>query len=130
MSDYLGFRRFITPAFIMAIYVLGAIAITFLSIIIMIGGTFGVLVNVVLGIIVLIFGNLFWRIFCEYLVVQFRIYDELVSLNRRIGGGPMPTATPTPPASPGTPICPTCGGPLRYIQQYQRWYCDREQKYV
>ena len=26
--------------------------------------------------------------------------------------------------------CPTCGGPLRYIQQYQRWYCDREGKYV
>ena len=28
------------------------------------------------------------------------------------------------------PICPTCKGPLRYIQQYQRWYCDKEQKYV
>lgn len=26
--------------------------------------------------------------------------------------------------------CPTCGEPLRYIQQYQRWYCDKEQKYV
>jgi sporulation protein YlmC with PRC-barrel domain len=28
------------------------------------------------------------------------------------------------------PTCPTCGGPLRYIQQYQRWYCDRDRKYV
>jgi len=27
-------------------------------------------------------------------------------------------------------ICPTCKGQLRYIQQYQRWYCDKEQKYV
>lgn len=33
---------------------------------------------------------------------------------------------PPPPAS----TCPTCGASLRYIQQYQRWYCDREQKYV
>jgi sporulation protein YlmC with PRC-barrel domain len=28
------------------------------------------------------------------------------------------------------PVCPTCKNPLRYIQQYQRWYCDKEQKYV
>jgi hypothetical protein len=26
--------------------------------------------------------------------------------------------------------CPDCGGPLAYIQQYYRWYCDREQKYI
>lgn len=26
--------------------------------------------------------------------------------------------------------CPTCNGPLRYITQYQRWYCDKEKKYV
>jgi sporulation protein YlmC with PRC-barrel domain len=28
------------------------------------------------------------------------------------------------------PTCPTCGGPLRYIEQYQRWWCDRDKKYV
>jgi sporulation protein YlmC with PRC-barrel domain len=27
-------------------------------------------------------------------------------------------------------VCPTCGGPLRYIEQYKRWWCDRERKYV
>ncbi len=26
--------------------------------------------------------------------------------------------------------CPTCGGPLTFIQQYQRWYCPKDQKYV
>jgi sporulation protein YlmC with PRC-barrel domain len=26
--------------------------------------------------------------------------------------------------------CPTCGGPLRYVAQYQRWWCDRDKKYV
>jgi sporulation protein YlmC with PRC-barrel domain len=29
-----------------------------------------------------------------------------------------------------TPVCPTCGGPLTYIQQYQRWYCYKDKKYV
>jgi sporulation protein YlmC with PRC-barrel domain len=28
------------------------------------------------------------------------------------------------------PLCPTCKGPLSYIQQYQRWYCYKCQKYA
>ena len=28
------------------------------------------------------------------------------------------------------PLCQTCGRPLTYIQQYQRWYCYNEKKYV
>jgi hypothetical protein len=47
----------------------------------------------------------------------------------------LPPAYPAyPPGAPAaaspSPACPTCGQPLRYIQQYQRWYCDKEQKYV
>lgn len=38
---------------------------------------------------------------------------------------PMQTQT-----QPAVQSCPTCGGPLRYIEQYQRWYCDRDKKYV
>lgn len=26
--------------------------------------------------------------------------------------------------------CPTCGSPLTYIEQYQRWYCYNEGKYI
>jgi sporulation protein YlmC with PRC-barrel domain len=29
-----------------------------------------------------------------------------------------------------TPVCPTCGGALTYIPQYQRWYCYKDKKYV
>jgi hypothetical protein len=39
-----------------------------------------------------------------------------------------PAAPPPPPGSAN--MCPTCGSPLRYIEQYKRWYCDKEQKYV
>lgn len=31
---------------------------------------------------------------------------------------------------PAAQICPTCKGPLSFIQQYQRWYCYKCQKYV
>lgn len=42
-----------------------------------------------------------------------------------------PAYSPTAPVNPSpSPTCPTCGNPLRYVQQYQRWYCDKEQKYV
>ena len=43
---------------------------------------------------------------------------------------PTAAAPPPPPGAAGAPACPTCGSPLMYIQQYQRWYCDKEQKYV
>ena len=35
---------------------------------------------------------------------------------------------PPPPAASN--FCPTCGGPLRYVAEYQRWYCVKEQKYI
>jgi sporulation protein YlmC with PRC-barrel domain len=44
---------------------------------------------------------------------------------------PVPSvAQPQPQAQQATPLCPTCGRPLNYIQQYQRWYCYNEKKYV
>lgn len=33
-------------------------------------------------------------------------------------------------AQSSQPKCSTCGGPLSYIQQYQRWYCYKCKKYV
>ena len=33
-----------------------------------------------------------------------------------------------PPIS--MPTCPYCRSPIRYIEQYQRWYCDQEKRYV
>ena len=137
MSEYLSFKKFITPTFIMIIYILGALGVTIGSILIMIAGfnipgqvSLGSGFGIIMGIIMLIFGNLAWRILCEYWVVQFRIYEEIAALNRRMGGPSPQTTAPTPAPAPATPICPTCGSQLRYIQQYQRWYCDKEQKYV
>jgi len=28
------------------------------------------------------------------------------------------------------PLCPTCGKPLKWIPQYERWYCNKDKKYV
>jgi len=41
-----------------------------------------------------------------------------------------PQTTSQQPQQSQTPVCPTCGGPLTYIAQYQRWYCYKDKKYV
>lgn len=35
-----------------------------------------------------------------------------------------------PPAAPAAQICPTCGRPATYVQQYNRWYCYNCRKYL
>ena len=45
---------------------------------------------------------------------------------------PQPTQTVTQPAQQEStqPLCQTCGKPLTWIPQYQRWYCYNDKKYV
>ena len=38
--------------------------------------------------------------------------------------------TAQPQAQTTQPLCPTCGRPLTWIPQYQRWYCYNDKKYV
>jgi len=55
----------------------------------------------------------------------------LLKAKPKIGITPTVTAAPAAPAAPtGQTLCPTCGRPLTYIEQYKRWYCYNEQKYV
>lgn len=44
----------------------------------------------------------------------------------------MPTAPAAsgPPAATDVPTCPFCGKQLRFIDEYQRWYCDSCSQYV
>jgi hypothetical protein len=37
---------------------------------------------------------------------------------------------PPPPPTAAAQTCPTCGQPLTFVQQYNRWYCQNEKKYV
>jgi sporulation protein YlmC with PRC-barrel domain len=42
-----------------------------------------------------------------------------------------PAQTIEQPAQQSTqPLCQTCGKPLTWIAQYQRWYCYNDKKYV
>jgi hypothetical protein len=38
----------------------------------------------VCGVIVILFGNLFWRVACEVFIVMFKISDSLVSIDNKL----------------------------------------------
>ncbi|HKG56919.1 MAG TPA: hypothetical protein VKA85_06710, partial [Candidatus Limnocylindrales bacterium] len=58
LSDFLTFRYLITPGFITAIYVIGAILITLTALVSLGNGSGGVIA----ALVVLIIGNIWWRI--------------------------------------------------------------------
>ena len=41
-----------------------------------------------------------------------------------------PKIAPPPPPPQTVPTCPTCGQPLAYIQDYNRWYCSKCRRYT
>ena len=77
INDFIAFRYLITPIFITVIYVIGAIGITLASLGALLGG------NAIAGILLFIFGNLYWRIILEFVMVLFRMNDSLQSIDRR-----------------------------------------------
>jgi hypothetical protein len=79
-SDFINFRYLITPGFITVIYAVGAILIT-LGALASAGAPGGG--GVLSAVLVFVFGNLWWRIVLEFVMVLFRINDSLVSIDRR-----------------------------------------------
>jgi hypothetical protein len=79
-SDFVNFRYLITPGFITVIYVVGAVLITIAAL--AAAGTSGS-GGVLAGLLWFVFGNLWWRIVLEFVMVLFRINDSLASIDRR-----------------------------------------------
>lgn len=78
----------ITPQLIQILYIIGAVVITFGGIAALFkgGGDYGysrsfMLGGFVGGIIFLIFGNLAWRLWCEFIIVVFRINSSLSNID-------------------------------------------------
>ncbi|WP_286826690.1 DUF4282 domain-containing protein [Microcystis sp. LSC13-02] len=75
-QDFFTFRKMVSITIIKFLYILGLFLITL--------GGLGVLFQQPLaGIATLIIGNLYWRIFCEALIIVFSIHQELVKLNSK-----------------------------------------------
>ncbi len=86
MGEYLAFRRMITPVFIQVIFWLAVLAIVIAAIAQFANG------SAIGGILTLIFGPLFVRVYAEILIVIFRINDNVAVIRH---GKAQSTVEPT-----------------------------------
>jgi hypothetical protein len=72
-GEFLSFRKFVTPAVIQVVFWLGILANLGWSIWIMTTGG----INILVGFIAIFLGSLLVRVYCELIILLFRIYDSL-----------------------------------------------------
>jgi len=85
MWDFLTFRKMLTPIVIQILFWLGVVAC-------ILGGIGAILTGIAriertpeligIGILAVVFGPLVMRIYCEWLIVLFRINDTLTDIRR------------------------------------------------
>jgi hypothetical protein len=85
MWDFLTFRKMLTPIVIQILFWLGVVAC-------ILGGIGAILAGIAridrtpeligIGILAVVFGPLVMRIYCEWLIVLFRINDTLTDIRR------------------------------------------------
>ena len=84
MSDFLSFRTMITPVIIQIIFWVGVVlCIIFGLAAIFVGSQYGER-GVVWGVLVLIFGPVLVRIYCEILIIFFRINETLTEIKHTL----------------------------------------------
>jgi len=89
MNDFFSFKRMVSKDLIKIAYIIGLIAISLSGILAMVGGSqldrkigsdgLGVM-GVLIGLAILIFGNLIWRVFCERIIIWYSINDTLTDI--------------------------------------------------
>ncbi|MBM3146891.1 MAG: DUF4282 domain-containing protein [Actinobacteria bacterium] len=84
-GEFLSFRKFVTPAVIQIVFWLLILANLVWSIIIMTNGGWSILI----GFIAIFLGALMIRVYCELIILLFRIYDSLRGIEGKDKGSMM-----------------------------------------
>jgi hypothetical protein len=79
LNAFLSFRYLITPPLVQGIYVLGAIGVTITALVTMFSGAQN---SVLGGLLIIVFGNLIWRVYMELVMLLFRINDGIQEIGR------------------------------------------------
>ncbi len=84
VQDWLNFNKMITPIIIKILFWIGvAGSVIFGLFLIFLSFTGGGFQSFLMGLIVMIFGPIFTRVYFEILYVIFGIFDELKQINRK-----------------------------------------------
>lgn len=87
MQEYLAFRKMITPAAIQIIFWIGILACVVFGLVSIVSGAtarYGGGSQVLSGILILVLGPVAVRIWCEVLIVVFRILDTLAEIRDKL----------------------------------------------
>ena len=87
MGEYLSFRKFITPAAIQVIFWIGVVGIVISTLVGMftgglLHGAGGFVVSFFVSLIAGIAFLFLWRVYCELIILWFKIYEELDGIRR------------------------------------------------
>lgn len=94
LSDFFSFRRMITPIIIEILFwIFAAISVIGGLVSLTQGGS-----SVLFGLLLIFIGPLIARVYCEIVIVVFRINETLTDI--RANTRPAPPAEPAPPSSP------------------------------
>lgn len=74
--SFLTFRQMITPAVGTVVYVIGAVLILLAAIL-------SLASNVLGAVLILVLGEVFWRVYMELVLVLFRIHSAVEGIDRR-----------------------------------------------
>lgn len=78
MQDYLTFRKMVTPAFIQVIFWIGVVVV-------IVGGLLAMDRSILMGFLGMLVGLLVWRIYCELMLILFKIYERLGEIADKTG---------------------------------------------
>ncbi len=90
MGEFLSFRKMITPAIIQLIFWIGVLLCVIGGLIQIVAGAstyYGGGSMVLSGVLLILLGPLAVRIYCELLIVMFRILEELSCIRRDLARG-------------------------------------------
>ena len=77
-GGFLGFRKMISVELIKAVYLLGALVIAGIGVLAIVRGQLGA------GLLLIIGGNVLWRLLCEGGILLFSIHELLASIERKL----------------------------------------------
>lgn len=78
MNEFLGFDELVTPSIISIIYWIGIVGIVLSVLVSLFGGFTAFVASLIGGAI----GLVLWRVWCEVMLILFRIHDDLRQIAR------------------------------------------------
>ena len=87
LSDFTNFDKMLTPVIVQVIFWIGVIASVLLGLIMFFGSLsrpFGSGLGAVMGLLYMVVGPILTRVYCEVLIIVFKIHENLVDIKHSL----------------------------------------------